>query len=355
MSLATIPTTPLNNSVSQVSGVGIFLGLVLGIIFAIMREMFDTSIGTIKDVERTLKLSVLAVIPHINPIKLEQNKKENGQETEKDMSVHGSDSILATHFNPKVPVAEAYRILRTNIDYILYNKSIKTILFTSSAMQEGKSTTISNLGVVFAQQGKKVLIVELNLRRPSLHKVMGYDRGPGITDILIGKTKWQNCIKNVIDLALGKFTIDDVLATPGLDNLYILPYGHKPPNPTELISSNKMDELLKEFKDNFDLILVDGPPLLPVADSMIISKKVDGVILVYMVGKTPRNSLRLTKDRLETVKANVLGLVLNGIRPETGGTEYASYSMYAYTADKDKDTSGKKSLLSKSRLFFKKS
>jgi succinoglycan biosynthesis transport protein ExoP len=338
MSMAGMPAAAMNQSVPKVAGVGIFLGLILGIIFAIVREMFDTSIGTIEDVERSMKLTVLAVIPHIASGDQHQRQHSRG---DKKGALHEpiaarDNSFLVTHFNSKDPTAEAYRILRTNIEYLTFEKPLQCMLLTSATMQEGKSTTIANLAVVFAQQGKKVLLLELNLRRPSLHRVFGFEKGQGVTDILIDRVGWRDCVNTVTDLALGKFSMEDIFVLPGLDNLHILPHGHTPPNPTELISSKKMDLLFQELRDNFDIILVDGPPLLPVADSMIISKKVDGVILVYMVGNAPRSSLRLTKERLETVQANILGVVLNDIRPETSGSTYNAYSMYAYTAEKSK-------------------
>jgi capsular exopolysaccharide synthesis family protein len=343
ISMATLPATPINKNMARVAGVGIFLGLIFGIIFAIIREMFDTSIGTIEDVERTLKLAVLAVIPHIQHDTEDSKRKSRMLKAKrsKESSPIPLREFLVTHFSPKDPTAEAYRILRTNIEYLSFDKPLRTILLSSATMQEGKSTTIANLAIAFAQQGKQVLLLECNLRRPSLPRVFGIDRGPGTADILIEKERWQNCVRSVTDLALGNFTMDEILSMPGLDNFHIISYGHRPPNPTELISSKKMDELLHELGDNFDVVLVDAPPLLPVADSIVLSTKVDGVVLVYMVGKAPRNSLRLAKERLEAVQANILGLVLNDIRPETTGLTYGSYYMYAYTP-KDEDKKEKR-------------
>jgi tyrosine-protein kinase Etk/Wzc len=330
LSLALLPGQPFNKNILQISSVGILLGLLFGIIFAIVREMFDTSIGTIEDVERTLKLSVLAVIPHIHV-------DEQRMRTEKADKAHAHlRQYLVTHFIPKDPTAEAYRILRTNIEYISFDRSVKTILLTSATMQEGKSTTIANLAVAFAQQGKKVLLLECNLRRPSMQRIFGTIPGPGTSDILIQKIDWRECVRSITDLALGHFSMEEILAMPGLDNFHIITYGHRPPNPTELISSQRMNTLLGELREEFDIILVDAPPLLPVADSMVLSTKVDGVIMVYMVGKAPRNSLRLAKERLEAVQARILGLVLNDIRPETTGLTYQSYYMYAYSPTKEK-------------------
>jgi Mrp family chromosome partitioning ATPase/uncharacterized protein involved in exopolysaccharide biosynthesis len=335
MSMATLPANAMNQDMTRVTFIGILLGFIFGVIFAVLREMFDTSIGTIEDVERTLKIAVLAVIPHIRGE--EQKKKKKSKVPEPPAAYF--KTFLVTHFNPKDPSAEAYRILRTNIGYLSFNKPLQTILVTSSSMQEGKSTTISNLAVAFAQQGKNILLLECNLRRPSLQKVFGIDHNPGVSDILIGKISWRECVLTVTDLALGKFGMEDILKVPGLDKFHFIPYGHRPPNPSDLLSSPKMDALLREVRDYFDVILVDGPPILPVADSIILSTKVDGVILVYKVGKTPRNSLRLGKERLETVHANILGIALNDIRPEVTGVSYSSY-IYRYAKEIPKPSSG---------------
>jgi polysaccharide biosynthesis transport protein len=338
MSMATLPANPMNQDMVRVIFIGILLGFIFGVIFAVLREMFDTSIGTIEDVEHTLKIAVLAVIPHIRG---EEQKKKKPKSKLPETPASYFKTFLVTHFNPKDPSAEAYRILRTNIGYLSFNKPLQTILVTSAAMQEGKSTTISNLAVAFAQQGKNILLLECNLRRPSLQKIFGIDHNPGVSDILIGKISWRECVMTVTDLALGKFGMEDILKVPGLDKFNFIPYGHRPPNPSDLLSSPKMDVLLREVREYFDVILVDGPPILPVADSIILSTKVDGVILVYKVGKTPRNSLRLGKERLETVHANILGIALNDIRPEITGASYSSY-IYRYAKETTKQAAGNK-------------
>jgi capsular exopolysaccharide synthesis family protein len=344
MSLASMPRAPINKDLYRVVFIGMFLGLIIGIIMAFFREILDTSIGTIEDVERTLKIAVLAIIPHIRT----EESKGKGWFKSKERSKNSQTlppyyrTFLVTHFNPKDPSAEAYRILRTNIEYLSFNKPLKTILVTSAAMQEGKSTTIANLAVAFAQQGKNICLLECNLRRPSLHKMFGIEHRTGISDILIEKARWQDCVMTVTDLALGQFGMEDILNVPGLDKFNMIPHGHRPPNPTELLSSGKMDQLLKETREAFDIVLVDAPPILPVADSIVLSTKVDGVILVYKAGKTPRNSLRLAKERLQTVHAKILGIALNDIRPEVAGSSYSSY-IYVYGGkDKDQKSSGRK-------------
>jgi len=187
MSVATIPGSPTNINLPRTSLIGILFGLILGLVIAVLREIFDTSIGTIEEVERTLKTPVLVVIPHIafemprgnNPGKMKQ-KKDNPNPGRR------YQEGLITHFVPKDPCSEAFRILRTNIEYLLFNKPFKTILVTSATMQEGKSTVVSNIGITLAQQGKKVCILECNMRRPRIFKIFGLRRGPdgGNQDVL---------------------------------------------------------------------------------------------------------------------------------------------------------------------------
>jgi tyrosine-protein kinase Etk/Wzc len=341
MSLASVPLSPVNKNTPRIAMVGLFLGLLLGTLFAVVREMFDTSIGTIEDVEHTLKLTVLAVIPHIQIEEQQKKLQRDLNLTKRELTNLDFRARLVTQFDPKKPIAEAYRILRTNIEYLCMEKPIKTIHLTSATMQEGKSTTIANLAVAFAQQGKEILLLECNLRRPSLYRLFGVEKAPGIADILIDRVDWRKCVKTVTDLALGDFSIRGILNTPGLEHLNMITYGHTPPNPAEILSSPAMDKLLREVRDHFDVILVDAPPLLPVADSMVLSTKVDGVILVYKVGSAPRSSLALARERLGTVQANVLGIVLNDIRPETSGISYSRMYARYYGKEQKKKPRGR--------------
>ncbi len=329
MSYAPQPGGPINKNYGRILLIGLVLGILLGTILAIIREMLDTSIGTIEEVEKHLNVPVLAVIPHIQmDVQEEKLQKKFGDRT---ISHLHDRARLITQFDPKNPAAEAYRILRTNLHFLAADREVKVILVTSSAMQEGKSTTISNLAVALAQEGKKVLLVGCNLRRPSEYRIFGLPKGPGTADILIDRIGWRECVRTVSDIAVGEFNIEDILATPGIENLNIITFGQIPPNPSELISSSRMDTFLQEVRKEYDIVLVDSPPLLPVADGSLLATKTDGVVLVYQVGKAPRNSLWRGKERLESVKAKILGVVLNDIRPEISGASYVSqYYMHYY-------------------------
>jgi capsular exopolysaccharide synthesis family protein len=321
--LAKLPDRPVNDDLFIALGIGLLIGLIVGILAVIMRELFDTSIGTIEDVEQSMKLPVIGVIPQLYA-------------PHKKMSFGGDHRqpppmwSLVTHFNPKDFCAEAFRILRTNVDFFCLEKQYKTFLFTSSSISEGKSTVTANLSIVFAQQGKKILLLDADLRRPSLESLFGVTRGPGISDILIEKLTWEKCILTVTDLALGSMRLEDIIATPGLQNFYFIPHGHAPTNPTELLSSVRMTQLLKTLREEFDLIFIDAPPVLPVADAIVLSKQVDGVILVYKVGSVPKKMFQLCKERLEAVQANMLGVVLNGLKPESADAPYMKYNAKAF-------------------------
>jgi tyrosine-protein kinase Etk/Wzc len=316
MSLAATPRGPSNQNMNSVAALGLMLGLVLGIMFAILREMIDTSIGTIEEIERMFKMSVLAAIPHFIPSETRviadtAVRKPSESDAVSDLPPHR----LIMQFDPRNPSAEAFRILRTNIEYLSFSKPLKTMLVTSSTMQEGKSTTCANLAVAFAQQGKKIMLLGCNLRRPSLYRLFGVEKKTGMTDILTGRSHWRECVHTVTDLLLGRLAVDEIFNAPGLDNFNFISFGERPPNPTELLASERMDLLLAELRHLYDIIIVDAPPILPVADSIVLAQKVDGVVLVYKAGVISKNVLFRAKDRLENVHARILGVVLNDIRP----------------------------------------
>lgn len=207
------------------------------------------------------------------------------------------ESGLITVVNPKSPVSEAYRTLRTNIQFSGLDKSLRTLLVTSSSPAEGKSTTLGNLAVTFAQAGNQVILVDCDLRRPSLHTVFGVDNGVGLTNLAIG------------DLP-DKIPLQDT----SVPNLRLLPSGPLPPNPSELLGSKRMDKILEMLKSGADFVLFDCPPILAVTDAAVLARKVDGVLLVVSAGKTKREHASKAKLLLDKVNANVVGVVLNNAK-----------------------------------------
>lgn len=227
--------------------------------------------------------------------------------------------MLVVKEKPNSIDSERYRILRTNIEYSSYDHKIKTIVVTSSEVGEGKSTTASNLAISFAQIGKKTILIDCDLRKPSIHKLFEVSNIKGLSEALIGDKELDECIYSFNE------------------NLDILTSGHIPPNPSEMISSIRMEKLLKELSLSYDYIIVDSAPIQAVTDAQILSVKADGTIMVVRAEKTKKDSILSSKNLLEKVGANIIGIVLNGI--ENKNKEY----YYYYGANGEKKSKRKKS------------
>lgn len=207
------------------------------------------------------------------------------------------DSRIITYHDPNAPIAEQYRILRTNIQRLTPENPPRTILITSTLHQEGKTTTAVNLAVVMAQDlNKKILLCDCDLRKPMIHKIMGIDSNKGIVDILIHDAD-----------------IDSVLQAGKVENLSVLPCGRRPANPSELLGSNKMKELIRELRRRFDYILIDSPPVLAITDAGVLSSQVDGVILAIQAWRTQREAVLRSHALLTSVHAKILGFVLTNV------------------------------------------
>ncbi|HWU37071.1 MAG TPA: polysaccharide biosynthesis tyrosine autokinase, partial [Candidatus Acidoferrum sp.] len=305
------PGQPINPA--QTSGkaiVGILIGLTVGLILAFVLESLDTSIGTIQDVESYLEVPVLGLIPNIDPAK--DAALARGEEDSE--ALGNMRPFLITLLSPRSTIAEAYRSLRTNIEFLSLEKNLKTICMTSASLMEGKTTTAINLGVTLTHMGKKVLLVEADLRKPFIHHAFGIERDPGLAEVIVGNKDWRDCLRTVADLMLGPLGVENVTAVPNIDKLSILTSGAPPPNPTEFLNSQRMTDLIHAFRQEFDVVIFDCPPILPVTDAAILASKVDGTVIVYRVGKIARSALRRAKTLLENVKGKVLGVVLTGLR-----------------------------------------
>lgn len=217
---------------------------------------------------------------------------------------------LITVTQPKSPVAEQYRTIRTNIEFMAVDREIQAILVTSATQGEGKSTTSSNLAVAYAQQGKKVLIIDTDMRRPTVHYTFRVANGLGLSSLLTRQAEKEKAI----------------LPTK-VDNLSILTAGPIPPNPAELLSSRAMEHLVLQLREEFDVIIFDAPPLLQVADSRITSKLTDGVVLVVGCTTSDRQRVLKAKEQLELAEAKILGVVLNR-RELTDDSAYQYYYSY---------------------------
>lgn len=220
---------------------------------------------------------------------------------------------IITHSNPHAPIAEAFRTLRTNIQFSNIDKDMKTLVITSGSPSEGKSTVASNLAYTMGQENKKVLLIDCDMRKPTIHKAFRISNILGLTDILLGEK-----------------TMDEVVYQGETDvgGLHVVTSGPIPPNPAELLNSKRMKNFLKEMEEEFDTIILDAPPIGLVTDAAVLSTIVDGVILVTAVGEADLEATKRAKELLDKVKANIIGVVLNKI-PIKGINAYR-YGYYKY-------------------------
>jgi capsular exopolysaccharide synthesis family protein len=217
---------------------------------------------------------------------------------------------LYTLDHPKSYISEAFRMLRTNLMYTNVDKEIKTLMFTSTGPQEGKSTIVSNLAVALAQTGKKVLLMDCDLRKSVQHEVFQLSNEVGLTTYITGYCSLEEAIQD-----------------SRMPDLHVLTSGPIPPNPAELIGSKSMDRLLDSVKEMFEMILIDAPPAIAVTDPIILAGKCDGVIVVVRAGLTKQKALLETKELLKKAEAPVLGTVLND-SSSGGGYYYRGYRKY---------------------------
>ncbi|EZP75274.1 tyrosine-protein kinase [Parageobacillus genomosp. 1] len=215
---------------------------------------------------------------------------------------------LITLDDPKSPISEQYRTIRTNIQFSFIDEKMRSLMVTSSSPSEGKSTTAANLAIVFAQQGKKVLLIDADLRKPTMHYTFRLNNYTGLTSVLTHSSSLLSACQET-----------------NVENLYVLTSGPIPPNPAELLSSKMMDNCLQQLHESFDLIIFDTPPVLAVTDAQILANKCDGTILVVASGKTEIGAAVKAKELLAAANAKLLGVVLNQRKQREGHHYYYEY------------------------------
>jgi tyrosine-protein kinase Etk/Wzc len=341
---AVLPTDPVEPNKRMAVLIGAILGLVMGIALAFFLETMDPSIGTIEDVENVIKVPVLGVVPSIHA-ELEAKKQglfanlwARGSEASREEKKKELDRYvrLFVHYNPNSLVAEAYRNIQANLKI---NAEKKVFVVTSSGPGEGKTSAVINLGLTCAQSGLKTLLVSADLRRPSIARAFGLHRELGLTEYLEGLLDYGGIVKSVSDMALGEMGFDEILKFPGIENISLISSGDLPSNPVAVLESKRLQQLVDEARKDFDLILFDSPPILPIADATILAPRMDSVILVYEIGRTARQALLRAKVQIESTGAKLAGIILNNIRPQTESImfSYPYYYKYKYEEAKDKD------------------
>lgn len=313
------PVAPLPSRTKTYILFGAVIGILLGVGSAYALEYFDNSIRTAEEVQRSVSLPVLGTIPQIRTGTRSTGTYAGNVFGIGDGSGNGEDAArmsekIITHFAPKDPISEAYRSLRTNIQFARLDKPIRSMLVSSAGPKEGKSLTVINLATTFAQMGERTLVVDADMRRPTQHHLFGADRDPGLTTLLTRH-----------DLGLA-----DVIRTTEVENLFVIPGGSSAPNPAELLGSARMEALIGEMMEQFGMVVFDTPPVVAVTDAALLSRKVDGALLVCRWGQTDRHLLMHAVDLMRKVGANMIGAVMNNIDVYHRYGSYGHYYHYYY-------------------------
>lgn len=285
------------------------LGILIGLGIAVLLDRLDDSVRSPGELQEGMGLPVLAMIPSSKGL-----DKSKGRDD--------SPITLVTHADPRSPVAEAYRSLRTNLAFARARHDLETIVVTSPGPSDGKSTTVANLATTFALQGQRTLLIDADLRRAVLDKTFNVPRSPGLSEV-----------------AAGLATLADAIQPTAVERLFILSSGAFPPNPSELLGSAAMRDVIAEAKTQFDVILFDSPPVLAVTDAAVLSTMVDGTIVVVRAGSTAREGVRRTLAQLRAVHGRLLGGVMNGVDARGGG-RYGGYGYYYYYSYYGSDANG---------------
>jgi succinoglycan biosynthesis transport protein ExoP len=324
---AVVPEAPFSPNPKRSLLVALLLGLMLGIGLAYMADFLDNSVKGPEDLEKLTGLPSLGVIPHFSAAGAHRKGSYGtyggtygtpyGSAGESDDSALAkvSEVELINHLFPKISIAEDYRTIRTAILFSQAEAASRTIAFTSMSPEEGKSATLANLAISFAQLGDKVLAIDADLRKPRLAKVFQVRNTTGLSGILTGRA-----------------TVEDAVQKTAIDNLWVLPGGPHPPNPAELLNSRRMKELLVQLKEQFRVILIDLPPVLAVIDPVIVSSMADCTVLVIKTGKATRKPLLKTIEELRKAKAAIIGVIFNDAKARKSGLS-SNYFQYEYYQD----------------------
>ncbi len=302
---ASVPATPVRPNRRRNLAAGLMIGLILGVTLAFVQEALDSSVRTTEEAERIVNAPALAIIPAESD---GTRRKQMAANATTPAALAAAGIGLSVLTRPSSPMAESFRSLRTSVLLSTAPRPPQTLLVTSAQMGEGKTSTATNLALSFAQRQGPVLIIDADMRRPSVAKTLGVGNEKGLSSYLTGA-----------------HSLDDVLIQyERIPNLWVLPAGPRPPDPAELLSSHMMDATLKDLLKRFTQVVIDSPPLLLVTDAVILSAMVDGVILVVSSGTTARGALSRAHRILENAGSRVLGMVLNKVDMRFD-TYYGSY------------------------------
>jgi len=329
------PDAPASSGKTVNFVIGSLLGLFLGIVIAFFIENLDVSISTIEDIEKLTELPVLGIIPHMPSMHTMDNFLTQFMRKQR-YGIEAFRNVLVFHQPLKSPLIEAYHSLRANMLSKLGTKSSVAVLFSSSGAAEGKTITSVNFCIAAAHAGFKTLLVDTDMRRPSLFKVFGIEREPGLTDIIGGQVNWRDTVHSTADFLMGELNLDQLLNFPGIDNFKLITSGTGSINVVDALDSDMWAGLIQEWKKEFDLIVFDSTPVLLFIDPVIVAQHTDGVVLVYKSGKMARTALKRAKEQIVSGKARMLGVVLNDMKSTEMGPSYGYYYDYGHYARPEK-------------------
>lgn len=300
--LAQVPGLPARPDMRLALAVGLALGLLLGLGLAFLVEQLDNSVKDREEVERLMGVPCLGVIPTIPGSRRRRSRR-------KDATLQDRDFYVLQ--NPKSVVAEALNTIRTNLMFILPERRIRTVLVTSGSPWEGKSTVVIMMGVTQARYGQKTLIVDTDMRRPRMHRTFGIDGDHGLSTLL-----------------LGEGTVDQAIYPTEIPNLHVMPCGPVPPNPSELLRMERLGTVMADLQARYDTVILDSPPVIPVADPRLLAGLVDGVVLVVKLHHTTQEALKTVRRELAGVGAPLLGTILNDLDVRGPGGYGYGYGYY---------------------------
>ncbi len=291
---ATVPTIPVRPRTLPNTLLGGLIGLMIAVGVVFLIEYLDDRVRSPEQIDRLLKLPVVGLIAKMN-----------------DSAQNGKSRLIAVR-EPRSPVTEAFRVLRTNIQFAGVDHAIRTLLVTSAGPTEGKSTIAANLAVVMAQAGLKVALVDGDLRRPTIHKLFNVSNHSGLTDVMLAESNFGSTW----------------LQSSDVSGLLLVPSGPLPPNPSELLGTKRMQQFLDYLHGQVDTVIIDTPPLLPVTDALVLAPKADGVLLVIDYGSTRIGEALQGRNQLNQSGARIVGIAMNKIPTGRRGYSYYDYRRY---------------------------
>lgn len=322
-------TTPVSPNKKLNLTIGMLLGIFLSIVFVFLLENLDVSISTIEEIENFIKLPVLGIIPNIASEKRIDNILTDIFRKER-FGLDAFRSVLLFNRKYASSVIESYHTLRANIISNLAQKGPISIVISSSGAAEGKTLTAINFALASAHSGLKTLLIDADMRRPVIHQIFGLPKQPGLSDLLVGKVDYRETLRENVDFITGGLNSSHVIKFQGIENLKIITCGTSPANVVDLLDNADWEKFISFAKAEFDIVVLDAPPVLLFIDSVILAKKTDGAVLVYKAGKIARGALKRAKDQINGVDAKMIGVVLNGVRASEMGPKYGYYS-YDYS------------------------